>query len=493
MNNIQPVTTKREIKYWYLYDFANSVFVTPSLAMFIPILLDILTTQEACSNLYDNSNGQKICDENGHYLNEILYVNIGVIKITPHSFAFAVIGLSVFFQAIFFVSFGSYADYGKTKKNFLIINTIIGSITAMLFVFCYEKHYWFIVGCLTIIANIFFGLSIVFYNAYLPLLVRNHEDYINANTDDQKMKVEDNLSNDISTWGYIYGYFGSLIATILTFVIIVFYPNTTNRYDDKNTNISICLCIGFTGIWWLVFGLIGIYGLQEREGDKFPDNQNAILFSWRRTYSTIKLLKNHREIRIFMISYFLYSDAYSTISACGVLYAKSELNISQLILTILLLEVTITSIIGNFLFLRIQRKFGISTKCIITFHLISYLLLSIFGLFFLTGIVPLLIFGFIHGILIGAVQSFSRTLFVQLIPTGMESQFFSLYEISDKGSSWIGPIVLAIISQFISIRYGFIYIIGILFISTIILQYVDVSKNFENRDKMAQEIDEEVI
>ena len=190
-----------------------------------------------------------------------------------------------------------------------------------------------------------------------------------------------------------------------------------------------------------------------------------------------------------MICYFLFSDAYSTISSCGILYAKKELNVTQLMLTILLLEVTLCSVIGNYVFLMIQRKYNISTKCIITFHLVSYLLLSIFGLFYLTGNISLLIFGFIHGFLIGAVQSFTRTLFVQLIPSGLEAQFFSLYEISDKGSSWIGPIVLAVISQYVSIRYGFIYIAGILFISTIILQFVNVAKNFENRDEMAEEIE----
>jgi UMF1 family MFS transporter len=492
MNIIQPVTTKKEIKSWYLYDFANSVFATPSLAMFIPILLDKLTTQKACSNLYNDTNGEKFCDDNGHYLEEKLFVNIGLFDITPESFAFAVLGISVLFQAVFFISFGAYADYGKNKKRLLTINTIAGSVSAMGFILFYEEWSWFIVGCLTIVANILFGLAIVYYNAYLPLLVRNHGDYINANTDEKKMEIEDNLSNKISTYGFMWGYSGSLIATILTFIIIVFYPNTTNRYDDKNTNISICLCIFFTGLWWLVFGLISISGLQEREGEEFPDDENWILFSWKRTYLTIKQLKNHKNIKYFMISYFLYSDAYSTISSCGILYAKRELNVTQLMLTILLLEVTLCSVVGNYFFLVIQRKFKIRTKCIITFHLISYLLLSIFGLFYLTGNISLLIFGFIHGFLIGAVQSFTRTLFVQLIPSGLEAQFFSLYEISDKGSSWIGPIVLAVISQFVSIRYGFIYIVGMLFISTIILQFVNVSKNFENRDEMAGEIAEEV-
>ena len=482
MNNIHTITTETEIKAWYLYDTANSVFATPALAMFIPILLDRLSTHQACTIIECNTDGHPINQQ------EKLYINILSTQITPETFAFAILGISVFFQAIFFISFGSYADYGKNKKRFLTINTIAGSITTMLFLSCFHYKAWWIVGILTIISNIFFGLSIVFYNTYLPLLVRNHPDYINLQTNQEKLKLEDNLTNKLSTWGFIYGYIGSLFATIITFLIIFFYPDTSNRYDDQNTNISICICIFLAGIWWLLFGLYSISGLQEREGTEYPNDQNIIIFSWKKTFATIKQLTIHKEIGKFMISYFLYSDAYSTISSCGILYAKRELNTTQLMLTILLLEVTICSVIGNYLFLFIQKKYEIFTKSIVTFQLISYLLLAIFGFFFLAGNTSLIIFGFIHGILIGAIQSYTRTLFVQLIPPGCESQFFSLYEISDKGSSWIGPIVLAVISQYVSISYGFLYIIGILIISIILLQFVDVSKNFETRDEINNDI-----
>ena len=74
MNNIQTITTKNEIKAWHLYDAANSVFSTPSLAMFIPILLDTLSTHHACTFIE--------CDQNGHPINgqEKLYINIVFIN-----------------------------------------------------------------------------------------------------------------------------------------------------------------------------------------------------------------------------------------------------------------------------------------------------------------------------------------------------------------------------------------------------------------------------
>jgi len=41
----------------------------------------------------------------------------------------------------------------------------------------------------------------------------------------------------------------------------------------------------------------------------------------------------------------------------------------------------------------------------------------------------------------------SRTCFIDLIPVGSEATFFSLYSISDKGSSWLGPFVVALLVQ----------------------------------------------
>ena len=53
---------------------------------------------------------------------------------------------------------------------------------------------------------------------------------------------------------------------------------------------------------------------------------------------------------------------------------------------------------------------------------------------------------------------------------------------------FVALIVLAVISQYVSISYGFLYIIGVLIISTILLQFVDVSKNFKTRDDINNDI-----
>jgi UMF1 family MFS transporter len=74
---------------------------------------------------------------------------------------------------------------------------------------------------------------------------------------------------------------------------------------------------------------------------------------------------------------------------------------------------------------------------------------------------------------LGGSQALSRSLFSQLIPHGKEAEYFGLYEISDKGTSWLGPLLfgityqatgrydIAIISLIVFFVIGFIALLAI--------------------------------
>ncbi len=48
------------------------------------------------------------------------------------------------------------------------------------------------------------------------------------------------------------------------------------------------------------------------------------------------------------------------------------------------------------------------------------------------------------GFVLGGTQALSRSLFSQLIPKGEEAQFFALYQLSDRGTSWLGTFALGV-------------------------------------------------
>jgi MFS transporter, UMF1 family len=50
-------------------------------------------------------------------------------------------------------------------------------------------------------------------------------------------------------------------------------------------------------------------------------------------------------------------------------------------------------------------------------------------------------------IVLGGSQALSRSLFSRLIPAGREAEYFGLYEISDSGTSWLGPLLFGLTYQ----------------------------------------------
>ena len=50
-------------------------------------------------------------------------------------------------------------------------------------------------------------------------------------------------------------------------------------------------------------------------------------------------------------------------------------------------------------------------------------------------------------LVLGGSQALSRALFSRMIPAGAEAEYFAFYEISDSGTSWLGPLVFGLTYQ----------------------------------------------
>ena len=137
----------------------------------------------------------------------------------------------------------------------------------------------------------------------------------------------------------------------------------------------------------------------------------------------------------------MFSDGLGTLIGCAVLIGRDMLNMSNSQLAIVILEVYVIGTFGTFLFLKMEKLFNISSKRMLSMHLLCLGLLPIYPLiglipgatFGLTSITEIWIWAFLVSIHFGSVQCFMRSVFAQLIPIGQEAEFFALYEVTDKG------------------------------------------------------------
>jgi UMF1 family MFS transporter len=193
-------------------------------------------------------------------------------------------------------------------------------------------------------------------------------------------------------------------------------------------------------------------------------------FAWKSLWETVKVVSKLREVLIFLVAWFLLSDAMATVSGTAILFARTELKLSTPLIGLLSITATLSGMTGAFLWPQVSRYFRLQPShtiilCIALFEMIPlYGLLAyipfiknwgVFGLQQPWEIFPLAI---VHGVVSGGLASYCRSFFGLLIPPGSEAAFYALYAATDKGSSFIGPaIVGGIVDATGQIRSGFFF------------------------------------
>jgi UMF1 family MFS transporter len=95
-----------------------------------------------------------------------------------------------------------------------------------------------------------------------------------------------------------------------------------------------------------------------------------------------------------------------------------------------------------------------------------------------------LILGVVIALVLGGSQAISRSLFAQMIPQGREAEFYSFYEVSDKGTSWFGPLLFGLVNQiFGSLRPAILSLIFFFVVGAVILPLVNDKKAIEDAKK----------
>ena len=204
----------------------------------------------------------------------------------------------------------------------------------------------------------------------------------------------------------------------------------------------------------------------------------------RLVFNTLSKCKQLSNTFWFLAAYFVYSDGVSTLASVAVLFAREELEMSDQEIIILAIIVPFCALIGNLFFVQVQHFFNWRTKNVLVFQLVvmsfvpAYALLGLFNSTFgLRQKWEIYTTTCIFGFFMGAIHSYSRACFSELVPHGEESEFFSLYAITDKGSAWIGPMLVAAVTNTTrQIRSGMFVILIMILLPLPILLKVDTRK-----------------
>lgn len=430
---------KREIFGWLMYDWANSAFYTTVISVLLaPYLTSLAQSQVG---------------EGG------IVLNLGVLGVvTAESLFPKAISVSVFAQFFLLPILGAIADYTNLKKRLMAFFCYLG-VTASSLLFFVTGDSYVMGAVLLIIANLSFGASIVFYNAYL----------VNLTTEDKR--------DSISSYGFAAGYIGGIVMLIIN-LVLVYKAESLGISKGKAVRLSMLAA----SLWWGVFAIVTFYLVKSRGAVKgVPKSKNLLTIGFSELFATLKLLIKLKHTAKFLLAYLLYNDGIQTVITMSSVFLANELFKSKgletdsAFLLGIFFVAQVSALIGSLVFERLARKIG--SKACILISLAIWCGIVIYAYAFLQNTMQAWIMSVFIGLVLGSSQALSRSLYSQMIPEDKDASFFSFYEISERGTSWLGPLIFGIIVDSTgSYRSAILALIVFFITGSILLIFTDTKK-----------------
>ena len=397
------VNDRREIFGWLMYDWANSAFYT--------------TVVGALYSPYLTALAQADVGENGTVL------NLGFLgSVTAKSLSTITIAAGVALQVFLLPILGALADYTNLKKRLMAVFCYI-AVTSNCLMFFVQGDLYLMGSLLFIICNVSYGAAMVFYNAYLAEIT----------TEDRRDKV--------SSQGYALGYLGGGLLLALNIVLILLAPRL-----GMSEGMAVRISLLSAGVWWGGFAVITFRRLKTRAPAKrLPPGKSHLTVGFSQLAETFRELRRLRHTLRFLVGYLLYNDGIQTVIGAAAVFLEQELFRGpnpQFSLKIFLM-VQFVAIFGALLFERLARVIGTKRAILVSLFLWSALVIYAYGYFRTEG--QAWVMAAVIAVVLGGSQALSRSLFSRMIPKGREAAFFGLYEVSERGTSWLGPLVFSIV------------------------------------------------
>jgi len=405
---------------WALYDLANTSFAVIIITIVFPVYFtNIIVTP----GLYPENFG------------DLMWGIAG--------------GVSMIITSVLAPLFGVMADTSRSKNKFLMVLTI-ACIVFTVPLFFLKSGMVAIAVILFIVANVFYQTSMMFYNSFLPQL---------------STKKNTGL---VSGFGFSIGYIGGFL------ILIILIPFLKGGLEPGNLfNIRLSLLI--TSLFFLIFSIPSFIFLKDLPVvGRIKRRTSYLVHGFRKLAATLKNIRKYPDLKRFLISYFLFSNAFSILALYVAIYAKNTLNFSLYEIVMLFMIGQIPTIISSIFFGwltdRIGAKKTISITLIMWVFIIILVSSSDIKAVFYTGWI-------LASITTGSTLIASRSLMVKLIPVDREAEFFGFYSISGKVSSIIGPVAFGVVS-FITKSQRLALLTTMIFLISgfIVLQFVGKSR-----------------
>ncbi|WP_425246741.1 MFS transporter [Streptomyces sp. NEAU-NA10] len=388
---------RREQRGWYFYDWACSVYSTSVLTVFL--------------GPYLTSVAEDAADAGG-------YVHPLGVPVRAGSFFAYSVSLSVIVAVLLMPLVGAAADRTGRKKPLLGAAAYTGAAATTGMFFLSGDRY-LLGGALLVVANAAQSVAMMLYNSYLPQIAPPEE------------------RDAVSSRGWAFGYAAGSLVLVVNLVLYLAHDSF-----GVSESTAVRICLASAGLWWGGFTLVPLLRLRDRPSPARETTAPGL----RQLAATIRDMRRHPLTLAFLLAYLVYNDGIQTVISQASVYGSEELGLGQSTLIGAVLLVQVLAVAGALTMGRLARRYG--AKRTILGSLVAWTLTLGAGYFLPTGApVGFFLLAAAIGLVLGGSQALSRSLFSHLVPPGKEAEYFSAYEVSDRGMSWLGPLLFGLTYQ----------------------------------------------
>jgi UMF1 family MFS transporter len=398
----QQLNDKKTLNAWAFYDWANSVHSLTITSAIFPIYFPAaaITIGSATPGIIS-----------------ILGFELSNTVVFSYS-----ISVAFFALAILMPFLSGIADYTGSKKSFMRFFCYLGSFSCIALFFFSKGHYY--IGTLGFLFSIIgWGGSMVFYNSFLP-----------------EIATPDRFDR-LSAKGFTLGYIGSVLLLVQNLTMLL----KPEWYGGIGGEMAARVSFLTVGIWWLLFAQIPLHYLPDSKA-KEKDQKQWWLGGFKELQKVFKEVMVNKEVKLFLVSFFLFNMGAQTVMYLGALFGSQELHLPEdaLIITILLIQ--LVAIPGAYFCARLSgwigniKALGLIVLVWIFVCAYAYTVTSQFNFYLLATAI---------GFVMGGIQSNSRATYAKLCPKGEKdtASYFSFYDVCDRMSTVIGTFMFGLVIQ----------------------------------------------
>jgi UMF1 family MFS transporter len=437
--DLEPLERAREQKAWYWYDWANSAYYTTVLSvMFAPYMIEVAGKAAGCADPDDTCSNT---------------VSVVGLDLAAGSLPFYLTSFATIASAFLLPVVGAMVDRSAHKKRHMAGFAWAGAFFAALLFFVQDES-WQIGAVAVVASSVLAGCSVISYSAIL----------VDISTEEERDRV--------SSRGWAFGYLGGGLLLVINLGMFLGHDAI-----GLSSSMAVRLSLLSAAVWWAGFTIIPFVRLRDRPPSGAVEvSGNLLDRSFGQLWRTLKELRRYPVTLTFLAAYLFFNDGIQTVIYAASTYGSKQLGFGDTVLIGTIVLIQFVAFAGALLFGRLAERYGGYRP--ILYGVGAWIVIVVVAFFLPEKNVPLfLLVALAIGVVLGGTQALSRSFFSLLIPRGREGEYFALYNACERGTSWLGTFVFAVVFQLTdSYRPAILALIVFFVVGGLLLLRVDAER-----------------